>query len=216
MIIAGFGSFGAIVGRLLRANGVEATVLDLNSDRVDLLRKLGLEVFYGDASRLDLLRAAGAAEARLLILALDDGEKNRELVATAKKHFPQATLLARAGSRNEAYELLDAGVEHVFRDKLESALKLGVEALRLLGFRAHQAHRAAQTFRRHDVRAVRELAAVRHDRKRYLGAARQRIEELEELLLADLEDAGEMRDAGWDPESLREEYGGLRPDDAAG
>jgi voltage-gated potassium channel Kch len=209
VIIAGFGSFGAIVGRLLRANGVDATVLDLDSDRVDLLRKLGLTVFYGDASRLDLLHAAGAAEARLLVLALDDAEKNREMAAAVKKHFPQLTILARAASRSEAYELMDAGVEHVFRDKLDSSLRLSEQALRLLGFRGHHAHRAAQTFRRHDEEALRDLAAMRHDRKLYLSAARQRIEDLEELLRGDLVDPGEMRDSGWDPESLREEYSGV-------
>jgi monovalent cation:proton antiporter-2 (CPA2) family protein len=207
VIVAGFGSFGAIVGRLLRANGVAATVLDLDSDRVDLLRRLGLKVFYGDASRYDLLRAAGADQARLLILALDSVEKNHEMVATVKKHFPQITILARARSRGEVYELLDAGVEHVFRDKLDSSLRLGVQALRLLGFRGHQAHRAAQTFRRHDEEALRELASVRHDQKLYLSAARQRIEDLEEVLLSDLAEPGETRDAGWDPESLRQEYG---------
>jgi Kef-type K+ transport system membrane component KefB len=209
VIIAGFGSFGAIVGRLLRANGVAATVLDVDSDRVDLLRKLGLKVFYGDASRYDLLRAAGADKARLLILALDSAEKNLEMTTTVRKHFPQLTILARARSRSDAYELLDSGVEHVFRDKLDSSLKLGVQALRLLGFRGHQAHRAAQTFRRHDEQALRELAVMRHDQKLYMSTARQRIEDLEELLLGDLEDMGEMRDAGWDPESLRQEYGGL-------
>ena len=208
VIVAGFGSFGAVVGRLLRANGVAATVLDLDSDRVDLLRKVGLEVYYGDASRVDLLRAAGADHAELLIVALDDLKTSRQLVATAEKHFPGITVLARASSRSDAYELLDAGVEHVVRDKLDSSLRLGVEALRRLGFRAHQAHRAAQIFRRHDERALRELAQMRHDRKRYLSAARRRIEELEELLESDLDDPGEMRDAGWDPESLREEYGG--------
>jgi monovalent cation:proton antiporter-2 (CPA2) family protein len=208
VIIAGFGSFGAIVGRLLRAKGVPTTVLDLDSDRVDLLRRLGLTVFYGDASRADLLRAAGASEARLLILALDDIEKSRELVATVEKHFPHLIVLARARNRREAYELLDAGVEHVFREKLDSSLRMGVEALKLLGFRAHQAHRAAQTFRHHDEDSVRELVAMRHDQSLYLSTARQRIEDLEKLLQGDLEDSGEMRDAGWDPESLREEYGG--------
>ncbi|MDX1501996.1 MAG: monovalent cation:proton antiporter-2 (CPA2) family protein [Thermoanaerobaculia bacterium] len=215
VIIAGFGSFGAVVGRLLRANGVEQTVLDHDSDRVDLLRKLGLEVYYGDAGRLDLLRAAGAREAKLLVAALDSPEKNRELVATVRRHFPHLTVLTRAPDRQAAYALHEAGVEHVFRDKLDSSLRLGVRALRLLGFRAHQAHRAAQTFRRHDERAVRELAGLRHDRKRYLGEARQRIEDLEKLLLGDLEDDDEMRDAGWDAESLRREYGG-RPADGAG
>jgi CPA2 family monovalent cation:H+ antiporter-2/glutathione-regulated potassium-efflux system protein KefB len=207
VIIAGFGSFGAIVGRLLRANGVEATVLDLDSDRVDLLRKLGLKVFYGDASRLDLLHAAGADKAKLIVLALDNPEKNRELVATVQKHFPQLTILARAPGRPAAYELIEAGVEHVFRDKLDSALRLGVEALHLLGFRRHHAYRAAQTFRRHDEEALRDLAAMRHDQALYLGAARQRIEDLEKLLRGDLADGGEMRDVGWDPESLRREYG---------
>jgi monovalent cation:proton antiporter-2 (CPA2) family protein len=213
VIIAGFGSFGSIIGRLLRANGIGATVLDLDSDRVDVLRKLGLTVFYGDASRLDLLHAAGADEARLLILAVDDVEKNREMAATVKKHFPQLTVLARAASRTEAYELMDAGVDHVFRDKLDSSLRLGEQALRLLGFRGHHAHRAAQTFRRHDEEAVRDLAAMRHDRSLYLSAARQRIENLEELLRGDLADADEMRDSGWDPESLRQEYGSLSTGD---
>ena len=211
VIIAGFGSFGAIVGRLLRANGVAETVLELDSDRVELLRKLGLKVFYGDASRPDLLHAAGADKARLMVLALGSGEKNLEMVATVRKHFPNLTLLARARSRDEAYQLIEAGVEYVFRDKLDSSLKMGVEALRLLGFRAHQAHRAAKTFRRHDEEALRELAAMRHDQKLYLGAARQRIEDLEELLQGDLADAGEMRDAGWDPETLRQEFGSEAP-----
>jgi len=207
VIIAGFSNFGSITGRLLRANGVHATVLDHDSDRVDLLRKLGLEVYYGDASRPDLLHAAGADQAQLLILALDQSDKALQLVETAKKHYPHLKILARAHDRTEAYDLLDAGVDRVFRDKLDSSLKLGVDALRLLGFRAHQAHRAAQTFRRHDEKALRELAEMRHDKKLYIGTARQKIEDLEELLLADLGDRDEMQDEGWDNESLREEFG---------
>ncbi len=207
VIIAGFGEFGSIVGRLLLANGVGTTVLDIDSDRVDLLRKLGLKVFYGDASREDLLRSAGAEQARLLIVALDSGEKCAELVATARRLFPHLTLLTRVPGRGAAYELLDAGLEHVFRDKLDSSLRTGVEALRLLGFRGYQAHRAAQTFRRHDEAALRELAAMRHDQALYINTARQRIRDLEELLQNDLRDAAESRDAGWDTESLREEHG---------
>ncbi len=208
VIIAGFGSFGAVVGRLLRANGVGTTVLDVDSDRVDLLRSLGLKVFYGDASRYELLRAAGAEQARLLVVALDNAEKCRQLVATAQRHFPHLTLLTRAANRGEAYELLDSGLEHVFRDKLDSALRTGVQALRLLGFRGYQAHRAARTFRRHDEAALRELAAMRHDKTLYINTARQRIQDLEELLLNDLGEIDDSRDAGWDTESLREEYGG--------
>ena len=208
VIIAGFGSFGAIVGRLLRANGVGTTVLESDSDRVDLLRRLGLKVFYGDACRLDLLKAAGADQAKLLVLALDTHEKRMELVETVRKHFPHLVLLARAGNRRQAYDLLDAGVEHVYRERLDSGLRTGVDALRLLGRRAYSAFRAAHKFRAHDEEAVRELAKMRHDQKLYIHTARQRIGDLEALLLSDVEDRGETRDLGWDTETLREEFGG--------
>ncbi len=211
VIVAGFGRFGSTVGRLLKANGVPTTVLDNDSDRVELLRRLGLKVFYGDATRHDLLHAAGAHEARLLVLALDSPEKNLELVATARRHFPSLRVLARAADWDDAQDLLDAGVSDVYRETLDSALRLGKDALRLLGFRGYQAGRAARTFLRHDEESVRELAGMRADRARYLGAARARIEDLERRLLADVEDAGEGRDAGWDAESLREDVvrGGL-------
>ncbi len=211
VIVAGFGRFGSTVGRLLKANGVPTTVLDNDSDRVELLRRLGLKVFYGDATRHDLLHAAGAHEARLLVLALDSPEKNLELVATARRHFPNLRVLARAADWDDAQELLDAGVSDVYRETLDSALRLGKDALRRLGFRGYQAGRAARTFLRHDEESVRELAGMRADRARYLGAARARIEDLERRLLADVEDAGEGRDAGWDAESLREDVlrGGL-------
>lgn len=204
VIIAGFGSFGSIVGRLLRANGVGTTVLDNDPDRVELLRKLGLKVFYGDASRPELLHAAGAERARLLVLALDKVEKNLELVESARKHFPHLKILARAAGRTEAYELLDSGVEHVFRERLDSSLRMGVQALRLLGFRGYRAFRAAQTFRKHDEDAVAELAEMRHDSQLYINRARERMEDLEGLLLADRDDR--PRDAGWDTESLIEEH----------
>jgi monovalent cation:proton antiporter-2 (CPA2) family protein len=208
VIIAGFGRFGSVVGRLLRANGVGATVLEYDSDHVELLRKLGLKVFYGDASRRDLLRSAGAEQARLLILAIDDHERTLGLVGTIKKHFPHLTLLARAAGRPEAYELLDAGVQHVYRETLDTSLRLGVDALRLLGARSYQAHRAARTFRRHDEESVVELAQMRHDQSRYLSEAKQRIHSLERILLDELHWQPDDRDAGWDTDSLREEYGG--------
>ena len=211
VIIAGFGSFGSVVGRLLRANGIGTTVLEYDSDRVDLLRRLGLKVFYGDASRLDLLKAAGAERAKLLVLAIDAHEKRMELVQAVRKHFPHLVLLARAGNRRQAYDLLEAGVEHVYREKLDSGLRTGVDALRLLGRRGYQAFRAAHKFRTHDEAAVRELAEMRHDQKLYLYTARQRIGDLEALLLSDVEDSGETRDLGWDTETLREEYGDQRP-----
>lgn len=207
VIIAGFGKFGHIVGRLLTANGVGTTVLDIDSDRVDLLRKLGLKVYYGDASRYDLLKAAGAEQARILVLALDSTEKTLELVHTARKHFPHLTILTRVADRADAYELLDVGVEHVYRETLDTSLRMGIDVLRMLGFRAYQAQRAAQTFFRYDEAAVRELARMRDDRSTYINIARHKIADLERILQADLEDREyeRERDAAWDTRTLRED-----------
>jgi voltage-gated potassium channel Kch len=142
-------------------------------------------------------------------VALDTPERTLAVVRTAPRHFPQLTILARAFDWIDAQALMDAGVEHVYREALDSSLRLGALALRLLGFRAFHAERAVQTFLRHDEETLRHLAAWRDaDRAVYLCEARRRIEELEQLLLADLEDPGVDRDAGWDPESLRAEYGG--------
>ncbi|MGB9633430.1 MAG: monovalent cation:proton antiporter-2 (CPA2) family protein, partial [Chloroflexaceae bacterium] len=154
VIIAGFGGFGSTVGRLLKANGVPTTVLEYDSDRVDLLRRLGLKVYYGDATRYDLLASAGADEAQLLVLALDTPERTLEVAHTAKKHFPQLGIMARAFDWSDALELRAAGVEHVYRESLDTAARMGADALRLAGFRAHRAYRAAQTFVRHDEAAL--------------------------------------------------------------
>jgi voltage-gated potassium channel Kch len=215
VIIAGFGGFGSIIGRLLRANGIGITVLELDSDKVDLLRKLGLKVFYGDASRHDLLHSAGADKAKLLILAIDDHTKMMEMIHTAKRHFRHLSIFARASDRTQAYELLDAGVNHVYRETLDTSLRAGADALRDLGFRAYQAHRVSRTFRQHDEDSIDELRHLRHDQKSYITQARQRIEDLEQLLLSELHDTEEHRDAGWDTDSMREEFGKRKTETAA-
>jgi Kef-type K+ transport system membrane component KefB/voltage-gated potassium channel Kch len=209
VIMAGFGRVGSVAGRFLRANGIKPTVLEYDSDRVEVLRKLGLKVFYGDASRHDLLHAAGAHQAELMIIAVDDHTGVKKILETVRNHFPHLRVLTRVAGRPEAYELLDEGVKHVYRDGVETALRLGVDALRLLGRPAHQTQRAARTFFLHDEESVRELGQMRHDRAAYFGAARERISALEELMLSELDGEGEERDAGWDTESLREEYGQL-------
>ena len=181
------------------------TVLEYDSDHVELLRRLGLKVFYGDASRVDLLRAAGMEKAKLIILAIDDQEKIMEMVETIRRHAPHVTILARATGRTQAYDLLDAGVTHVYRDTFETSLRMGIDALSLLGLRSYHAHRMAKTFRLHDEKALRELSGMRHDKRQYMNLARQSISDLEQLLLSELEDTGVSRDAGWDTDSLREE-----------
>jgi Kef-type K+ transport system membrane component KefB/voltage-gated potassium channel Kch len=208
VIVVGFGHFGSTLGRLLRTGGIEPTVLENDSDRVEVLRQLGLPVYYGDATRADLLRAAGAEHARLLILALDDPQAQLRIVRLAREHFPQAELVARARGWTDAHELLAAGVEHVFRENLDSALRAGAESLRLLGARGHQAHRLARRFRRRDEELLRELLAHREDEGQFLNEARERIHDLEQLMRA--EQDGTAEDTGWDVSRLRRPDGGER------
>ncbi|MCE7921799.1 MAG: potassium transporter [Haliscomenobacteraceae bacterium CHB4] len=205
VIIAGFGRFGSVAGRLLKAKEVGTTVLDNDADRVELLRKLGMKVYYGDASRPELLEGAGAAEARLLIIALDQPEQTLRLVETAQKHFPHLTLLVRALDRDDAYELLRRGVQHIYRETTDTSLRMGADALHLLGFRAYQARFAAQLFYHHDEKALRDLADTWADRNLYISAARERIAELEQLLRADDADTSLDFDVEWDSSSLRED-----------
>ncbi len=204
VVIAGFGRFGEIVGRLLRAEGFEASVLDFDSDQVDLLRRMGMRVYYGDATRHDLLAAAGAGSAELLVVAVDDPLRTKRIVEVARRYFPRLRILARAQGRVDAQELVELGVEHVYRETLDAALRVGRDALHALGVPAYQAQRTAQAFRRHDELALTELAAHRHERH-YVNLARRRIEDVEEALRADQQRANESKDAGWDVESLAEE-----------
>jgi monovalent cation:proton antiporter-2 (CPA2) family protein len=207
VIIAGYGRVGTIVGRLLRASGIDATVLDLDSDHVEMLRRLGHKVFYGDASRIELLRAAGAESAQVLVVAVDEPERILEIVEGVQKHFPNLQILARATSRTHAYELLDAGVDRVYRESVDTSIRIGVEAMRLLGMPAYEAHRRGQIFHAHDERALRELGSLREDRDTYIRSVRLQTETLEQLLRTDAADIHLERDAAWDAESLREEYG---------
>ena len=185
VILAGFGRFGHVIGRLLRANGFGVTVLDSDPDQVEMLGRFGLKSFYGDASRLDLLHAAGAARAQLFVLAIDDETKSLAIIKTLRHEFPPLRILARALSRQHAYEILRLGVDDVYRDTLGSSLDLAVNALQALGFRATQAVRAARIFRRHDEAAVRDMAHLTEINDEYVSRARQHNENLIRALQAD-------------------------------
>lgn len=198
VIVAGYGRFGQIVARLLSSAGYSATLLDIDSDQVDLARKYGARVFYGDASRYDLLRAAGAEQARMLVLALDNPAKTLEMAHTVKKHFPHLHILARATGRREAFELMDAGVNHIYRELFDSSLRLGTDALRLLGMPAYQAHRVARSFRRHDEASLRETAAHRHDEKAFITVVKQRNQDVERVLHAEQHTGYAAADRGWE------------------
>ncbi len=129
VIIAGFGHFGSTVGRFLRANKIDATYLDIDSDRVDVLRKMGFKVFYGDASRYDLLHSAGAENAKIIVIAIDDAEKRLGMVETVKKHFPHLHILVRSSNRYDAYDLMNAGMLHIYRESIDTSIRLGVETI---------------------------------------------------------------------------------------
>lgn len=186
VIIAGFGRFGHIVGRLLRANNIESTVLDHDSDQVDVLRKLGLQVYYGDSLRLELLHAAGASRARLFVITLADEMKSLALVELVQKHFPHLTILARAVDRAHAIKLVQAGVKYVYRETFGSSLDLGADVLRQLGISDEQASRQTRLFRKYDEEALRELAELPPDEGTYFTRAREHISHLDRILRADL------------------------------
>jgi monovalent cation:proton antiporter-2 (CPA2) family protein len=206
VIVAGYGRFGQIAGRLIEANGFRTSVMDISTSQIDLLRRFGRRVQYGDASRLELLHAAGAAQAKLLIVAIDDREKALEIVETARHTFPQLVILARAWDRRAAYELLTHGADEVERETFEASLALGRTALERLGVRAHQAHRAAALFRRHDKRLFEKLRPLWGDEEGFVLASRQSAMTLEKLLAAERlgPDTGEA-DAGWDTASIKKE-----------
>jgi len=206
VIVAGFGRLGQIVGRLLIANGFRTVVLESSAAQIDLLRKFGRRVYYGDATRLDLLRAAGADKAKLLVIAIDDREKAVELVEAARQHFPNLRIVARAWDRRHAYQLLDKGAHEVERETFEGGLAMATQSLRALGFRAHQAHRAAQIFRRHDRNLFAELAPLWKDEARYVLASRESSQVMERVLAEDLKDlGGRVDDGAWDVASLNRE-----------
>jgi glutathione-regulated potassium-efflux system protein KefB len=187
VILAGFGRFGHIVGRLLRGNGYGTTVLDHDADQVEMLGRFGMKSFYGDASRLDLLEAAGARHAKLFVVAIDDEAKALQIIETVQREFPQLKILARATSRQHAYEILRLGVNQVYRETLGSALDLSIDALQELGMDHRRARRVAEIFREHDEASVREMAHLPDDDESYVSVARKHIENLERALQSDLE-----------------------------
>jgi len=204
VIIAGFGHFGSTIGRFLRANGVEAIILDHDSDRVSLLRKMGFKVYYGDATRLDLLQAAGADKAKILIAAIDSPEINQELIAMARKNFPDLHIMARARSRMDAYELIDMGLSDIYRESLHTSVKLAVDVLGKLGQRNYTATRQGQKFLQYDEAALKEMAEHRHDMKQYVLKARETFKLQEELLAKDITIETGENDHSWDSENIRE------------
>jgi len=185
VIIAGYGRFGQIIGRLLNAQGYHLSILDHSPSQISMLKKFGNKIFYGDAARKDLLDASGAEEAQLLVLAIDDADKIIEIAQLAQKHYPNLKLVARAIDRHHAYQLMRIGVNSIKRETFDSALSLGVEALKLLGNSQKDAERAGQLFSTHDIESMNLLSELWGDEHNYGVAVKQRSELLKEVLVKD-------------------------------
>ncbi|HEX5683048.1 MAG TPA: glutathione-regulated potassium-efflux system protein KefC [Ideonella sp.] len=185
IIIAGFGRYGQIVGRLLFANGLRATVLEHSAEQVESLRKWGWRVYYGDATRLDLLRVAGAGSAKVLVVAIDDIEQSLAVVDLAQAHFPNLTLVVRARNAQHWYDLHKRGVTHIERETFDSALMSGRSVLESLGFEPHQARTLALKFRRHSIEQLHALAPHRGDQARLMAMAKAGRQQLEEMFAQD-------------------------------
>jgi glutathione-regulated potassium-efflux system ancillary protein KefC len=194
VIIAGFGRFGQIIGRLLHANQIRVTVLDHDPDQIDLLRKFGYKVFYGDATRMDLLHAAGAGKARALVVAIDGVEESLALVEAARKEFPDLPILARARNVSHYYDLMDRGVSIIERETFEAALSLGRKALEQLGFSEDRARGVAMKFREHNLRTLHGLYPYYQDQQQLISMAAQAREELEAMFAHDVEALTESTD----------------------
>ena len=182
VIIAGFGRFGQIVGRILASIGRQFTALEIDASQVDVVRKYGNIVHYGDASKLDLLRAAGAEHATLFVLAIDDIEASVKTARTVTRNFPNLTIVARARNRRHEYHLMDLGIKHIFRETLFSSLAMSEQVLLDLGFEEKEINRLVTTFRDNDHQLILQQHALQHDEEQLIQTARDTARELELLI----------------------------------
>ncbi len=186
VVIAGFGRFGQIVGRVLRLKHISFTALDNNPEHIDFLRRFGNQVHYGDASRLDLLRAAKVSEARVFVLAIDDFEASMRTLRTVQEHFPHVKIVARARNRQHAYALLGAGVKTVIRETFAGSVEAAGATLLELGVTPAHTRAAIKTFVEYDERAVKDLAQHREDETKLIASAKKYSAELERIFDADV------------------------------
>lgn len=185
IIIAGFGRVGQIPGRILNVLDIRFTALEANQDQVDLLRKFGNKVFYGDASRVELLKAAGADKAKVLIVAIDDVEASLKTVQVAMENFPNLKIIARARNRIHHFSLLDLGVKEIFRETLPSSLEIAGATLRELGYETEKIKRVIQTFRYHDEALVVEQQKIRNNVPGMISQTKAAMDQLTQVLRSD-------------------------------
>jgi CPA2 family monovalent cation:H+ antiporter-2/glutathione-regulated potassium-efflux system ancillary protein KefC len=198
VILAGFGRLGTDLGRFLIAAGIRPVILDHDAANVDILRRFGFEVYYGDITRLDLLEAAGAAEAELIIITIGDIEKARELIHLVQKHYPHLKIAANASDRSSAYELMNMGITIIRRETFGSALSLGQDVLKILGVHPYEAYKLMRIFRKKDEDSMPELYRIHRDEEeKYISMYQKHNADLEELMKMDLDADMEELDKAW-------------------
>lgn len=197
VVICGFGRYGQIIGRMMSAEGLQVTVLDHDPDTVEGLRQFGFRVFYGDATRLDLLRTAGAATAKVLVVAVDDIEQSLEIVDLVKENFPQTRIVARARNLNHWFQLRDREVHLAEREVFESSLRSGRQVLELLGWPPHEARESAMRFRQLNIRFAEETHPLYKDRAQFIGASKVGRQQMEQQMAKEREARRQRAKAGW-------------------
>src|SRR3989442_13069009 len=202
VIVAGFGRFGQVVVRVLRGLGIGATVIDHDPGQIDTVRRFGWKAYYGDATRLDLLESAGAASARLLLVAIDDPEAAMQIVKRVRSRFPQLALVVRAHSRTDAYEYAEMGVPAV-REVFGSALDAAARTLGILGFEERDAQRIVQRFKEYDERQIAASSPFRDDIKKLIALTEQGRRDIAELLAEEARSAPQVDQNNTDADEQR-------------
>jgi glutathione-regulated potassium-efflux system ancillary protein KefC len=198
VIIAGFGRYGQIVGRLINAAGLKATVLDHSAETVEGIRRFGWPAFYGDVTRLDLLRVAGADKAKVFVLAIDDIEQSVEVAKLVQQHFPQLTIVARARDVTHYYKLRQLGLDRIERETFDAALMSGRSVLEAMGWEPHAARIRALRFKRHNLELLATMAPHLGDENKLIALAKQGRQQLEELWARERADNLQQRvRTGW-------------------
>ncbi|QHE93936.1 glutathione-regulated potassium-efflux system protein KefC [Pandoraea fibrosis] len=203
VVICGFGRYGQIVGRALVPQGVSVTVLDHDPDTIESLRQIGFRVFYGDATRLDLLRIAGVAQARAVVVAVDDVDQSLEIVDLMRENFPNVPVVARARNVGHLFQLRDRGVKHIEREVFESSLRSARSVLEELGWPAAEAREATMAFRRANLQLTDEMYPAYQDRNKMIATAKEGRRQFEEQMTREREQRRAQRQVtfGWDGET---------------
>jgi glutathione-regulated potassium-efflux system ancillary protein KefC len=205
VVICGFGRYGQIVGRMLIAQGLPVTVLDHDPDTIESLREFGFRVFYGDATRLDLLRIAGAGSAKVVVVAVDDVEQSLKIVDLVHEHFPGAKIVARARNVGHVYQLLDRKIEAIEREVFESSLRSARSVLEGLGWPAHEARELAMRFRQRNIELMHETYPHYKNRAKLIAVAKEGRQQFQDQMAREREER--RRQSHAERDHAREERG---------